>query len=103
MSVSGITSREAVLEAIRQCDEMGRDNFLERYGFGRARSYILVYEGRDYDSKAILGVAHGNQFPAKGPLKSHQFEGGYATVKKKLESLGFTVEVRKAEARSRER
>jgi hypothetical protein len=102
MSVSDITSREAVLEGIRQCDEMGRDNFLRHYGFGRARSYFLVYKERDYDSKAILGVAHGIQFPAKGPLKSREFEGGYATVKKKLESLGFKLEVRQnSEARSK--
>jgi hypothetical protein len=46
---------------------------------------------RDAVLKAIAGVAYGYQFPQIGPLKPHQFSGGYATVKRVLESLGFSV------------
>jgi 5-methylcytosine-specific restriction enzyme A len=93
MPVGEITS-DAVRAAIRECEEMGRDRFLEHYGFKRARSYYLVFEGKFYDSKAILGVAHRHQFPGTGPLKPSDFSGGKDTVKPRLESLGFEVVVK---------
>jgi hypothetical protein len=94
MALSDITSREAVLAAIRECMQMGRDRFLAHYGFRHARSFYLIHEGQEYDSKAIAGVAHRFQFPSKGPLRAAEFSGGKAAVKPKLESLGFTVKIR---------
>jgi MoxR-like ATPase len=72
-------------------DKLGRDAFLTRYGYGPARSYFVVHEGKRYDSKALAGVAVGRQFPASGPLTASEFSGGEATVKAKLEELGFEV------------
>ena len=43
MGLAEITNRQAVLEAIREFDRLGRDRFLNKYGFGRARSYLLVH------------------------------------------------------------
>jgi hypothetical protein len=70
---------------------MGREEFLRRYGFGPSRDYRLVFAGREYDSKAIAGVAH--QFTATGavPLTATEFSGGRNTVKKTLERLGFVL------------
>lgn len=47
-----------MLKAITEHYRLGRKAFLETYHFGKARSYVLVYEEREYDSKAIPGVAH---------------------------------------------
>ena len=47
-----------MLEAIEEFDQVGRNYFLKKYHFGHAKSYWLVYDGRKYDSKAIIGVAH---------------------------------------------
>lgn len=93
MSLSEIT-REAVLQALQECDSLGRDRFLEHYGFRRAKSYYLSFEGRLYDSKAIIGVAHKYQFPLQGALRPSQFTGGRHTAKAILERLGFTVVVK---------
>jgi hypothetical protein len=90
--LSDLSSRKAVLLAIAEHDRLGRAEFLRRYGFGKARGYFLVYEGRRYDSKAIAGVAHGYQFPDQGPLTSDRFSGGETTVQSKLGELGFVVE-----------
>ena len=84
--------REHVLQAIKECDELGRVYFLEKYGFGQAKSYWLVYNGQRYDSKAIIGVARGYACPDLGPLPSDRFSGGASPVRRKLENLGFTVE-----------
>jgi hypothetical protein len=91
MAFKDISSREAVLKAIHEYDELGEEAFLNRYGYYPAKVYFLVVNGKRYPSKAIVGVAHGYQFPEQGPLKSADFVGGENTVKRKLEKLGFEV------------
>jgi 5-methylcytosine-specific restriction protein A len=85
-----VTERAAVLAAIEEFDRLGREAFLERHGFGRARGYFLVHDGKRYDSKAIAGVAYGYQHGTA--LTAGDFTGGDATVARLLERLGFTVE-----------
>lgn len=86
-------TRECVLRAIAEFDQLGREAFLDRYSFGRSRSYFLVHEGRYYDSKAIAGVAHRFTSPDASPLKSTDFYGGERTVQPVLEALGFEMVV----------
>jgi len=91
VALSDIT-RDAVLEAIAEYDRLGQDGFLERYRFDRARQYLLVHDGRRYDSKAIVGAAHGF-LPEERSLTASEFSGGEATVGRLLRRLGFTVQV----------
>ena len=91
MPLSDLSDPNAVLQAMAEFDLLGRDQFLARYGFGPARTDFVSHEGKLYDSKALAGVAYGKQFPAEGPLKSDAFSGREATVKAKLEELGFEV------------
>jgi 5-methylcytosine-specific restriction protein A len=91
MALKDIT-RQAVLGAIAEYDRLGQLAFLSRYGFDPARLYTLVYDGRSYDSKAIVGAAHGF-LPGEKPLAARQFSGGEATVGRLLRRLGFTVQV----------
>ena len=86
MALSDLTEAQSVLRAVREFDEVGRETFLRKYGFGRSRSYFLVLNGESYDSKAIAGVAHGYQHPTLGALKPSDFSGGDATVRARLES-----------------
>ncbi len=90
MPLQDIT-QDAVLKAIDEYNRLGKEAFLNRYGFFDARSYFLFYNGREYASKAIVGAAHGYAKPEIGPLKPHEFSGGDATVKRLLEDLGFQV------------
>jgi 5-methylcytosine-specific restriction enzyme A len=91
MALADIT-REAVLAAVTEYDELGQDQFLDKYGFDRARRYVLVHDGKSYDSKPIAGAAHGH-LPGQRPLTARQFSGGEATVGRLLRRLGFTVQV----------
>lgn len=91
MGLASLNDRAAVISAVQEFDEVGRTNFLRKYGFAPARSYFLVLYGRFYDSKAIVAAAHGYQFPQQGPLASIDFSGGERTVRAKLEALGFSV------------
>lgn len=81
-----------VERAIAEFDRLGREAFLDRFGFRKGRGYFLTRQGHRYDSKALVGVAHGYDRPDLGPLLAHNFSGGEATVARLLESLGFDVE-----------
>ena len=78
-----------VRQAAAEYDELGQDEFLARYGFGRARAYLLIIDGKAYDSKAILGVAYGHA--AGRPLRPEDFSGGAVGAARVLRSLGFEV------------
>ena len=88
----GDITRDAVLAAVAEYDELGQDQFLGKYGFERARLYVLVHDGKSYDSKAIVGAAHGF-LPGQRPLTAREFSGGEATMGRLLRQLGFTVQV----------
>lgn len=84
-----LSDRAAVLKAIAECDWLGRTKFLEKYGYGKALMFVLLHNGKQYDSKAIVGAAYQHQFGK--PLRNTDFSGGQASVVPKLESLGFKV------------
>ena len=84
--------RESVVKAIRECDRLGRESFLKKYSFGKAKKYFLVFNGGQYDSKAIIGVA--SRYRHGVPLTPQDFAGGNNTVRPVLESLGFKVIVK---------
>jgi hypothetical protein len=93
MSISKLKSPDAVLSAMKEFDAVGRTYFLEKYGFGKSREYMLrdPATGKLYDSKAIFGAAYGYAFPDDGPLHAKDFSGGGATVERVLQGLGFEV------------
>jgi hypothetical protein len=66
MALSELTNRDAVLAAIKEYDALGQDEFLAKYGYSRARRYWLVYNGKSYDAKAIVGVAFWISIPRTG-------------------------------------
>jgi 5-methylcytosine-specific restriction protein A len=90
-SLRGI-GREHVLAAIAEYDRLGQEAFLAQHGYGEARDYVLVHEGKTYDSKAIVGVAHGIA-SGSAPLAASEFSGGEATVGRLLRGLGFVLRV----------
>lgn len=86
-----VVTRVSVLRAIEEYDELGRTQFLEKYGFRKARTTWLIHRAHSYDSKAVVGVARGYARPDLGPLAWNEFHGGNP-VRNKLSSLGFAVE-----------
>lgn len=98
MTIANIIDPAPVLQAIAEFEELGQKSFLTKYGFGSSKSYWLLHDGRRYDSKAIIGAAHGYARPDLGPLHAADFSGGYSTVKRKLEELGFEIEIAANEA-----
>src|SRR6266851_8074040 len=88
----GFWSRVAhtdVVRAIEEYDRLGQERFLAEHGFGRATAYLLIYRGRSYDSKAILGVAY--KFATGKRIGAQEFNGGVYGAAGVLRKLGFEV------------
>ena len=78
-----------VVRAIEEYDRLGQDRFLAEHGFGRATAFLLIYRGRSYDSKAILGVAY--KFATGVRIGPHDFSGGVYGAAAVLRKLAFEV------------
>lgn len=79
-----------VYAAIAEYDDLGQEGFLEKYKMGKATSYLLRHDDKDYDSKAIFAAAHGHH-PGLPPLAADEFSGGADDAAKYLRRLGFDV------------
>ncbi len=90
MGTADLTT-DAIKKALAEFDQLGREKFLAKYGFGKSRGYFVISNGRRYDSKAIAGVAHKFLGPASAPLRSAEFAGGEKSVAKLLRAFGFEV------------
>jgi hypothetical protein len=78
-----------VLLALTEHDELGSEAFLDTYGFEPTRTHLLLHEGKTYDAKAILGVAHG--YATGTAATTDDFSGGLEGAVKVLEGLGFEI------------
>jgi hypothetical protein len=83
-------TRGDVLRALREYDRLGPERFFSEHGFGRSRSYELVWDKRRYPHKAILGTAY--EFATGQRLGAGDFEGGKSGAVAVLTKLGFTVQ-----------
>lgn len=83
----GEISREAVLKALDEYDEMGRDAFLAEHRFDRAVQFYVQHDEKLYDAKAIRNVAHER---AHGVRPDPVISGGRDT-NRPLARLGFDV------------
>ena len=82
-------SRDDVVRALAEYDRLGAQQFFAEHGFAPTTTYELVWEGRRYPPKAILGTAY--EFATGQRLASADFEGGKSGAVKVLGSLGFDV------------
>lgn len=91
--LSLLKSPAAVQSAIDEFEHLGRAAFLKRYGFSKSRDFMVrnPRTGGPCDSKAIVGVAFGKQFPNQGVLRAEDFSGGEKAVVPLLQALGFDV------------
>src|SRR5262245_47202690 len=81
-----------VVRAIREYDRLGSKGFFSQHGFAPTTTYELVWDGRRYPPKAILGTAY--EFATGRRLASADFEGGKSGAVKVLGALGFTVDAK---------
>ena len=90
MSVTDVTCQDAVRAAAREFDALGEEAFLYEYDFGPVSDWVVVIDGRPYPAKALLGAAHGHQYPDAGPLADSDFSETWE-IAKRLRELGFEV------------
>ncbi|WP_413458484.1 DUF3883 domain-containing protein [Herbaspirillum huttiense] len=93
MPLKNLNSPEAIRAAMSEYDRLGRTYFLEKYGYGKSRDYMLRdrHSGKLYDAAAVVGVAYGVAFPDTGPLRSETFSDGGVSAEAILRELDFEV------------
>ena len=82
-----------VILAVQEYDRLGPEAFFAAHGFAPTTTYDLVWDGRRYPPKAILGTAY--EFATGRRLASGDFEGGKTGAVKVLGNLGFTIHPRR--------
>lgn len=60
----GEIGKPEIDKSLEEFDDLGREAFLGKHGYGHATTYLLAHRGRFYDPKAVVGVAHS--WTAKG-------------------------------------
>jgi predicted HAD superfamily Cof-like phosphohydrolase len=89
MAFWDVVAEHHVQQAVAEYDRLGQDEFLAHYGFGRATAYLLIVDGKAYDSKAILGVAY--RLATGKTMGPHDFSGGVQGAAGVLRRLGFDI------------
>jgi hypothetical protein len=82
-------SRDDVVRALAEYDRLGAQQFFAEHGFAPTTTYELIWQGRRYPPKAILGTAY--EFATGQRLASADFEGGKSGAVKVLGGMGFDV------------
>jgi len=91
-ALSDLTDKKALLRAIEEFKDLGREAFLEKYGQHASIRYFVSVEGLSIDSKPLMSVAYGYQFPDRGPLDVRYFAGG-AETRAALARFGYELSV----------
>lgn len=78
-------NRASVLNAIEQYELLGREQFLEKHGYGTSRRHFVRLDGGYFDALAILGAAA--EFEHNGERPDFSIE----TMRQVLSSAGFTL------------
>src|ERR1700744_110350 len=79
-----------VRHALEEYDRLGPQRFFAEHEFAPTTTYDLVFDGRRYPPKAILGTAYA--FATGDRLASTDFEGGSSGAVRVLQRLGFTIQ-----------
>lgn len=87
----GAISRDDILRTLQECDDLGAKRFLDLYGYKEARKFLILHDGKEYDSKAVAGVAHKHRHGRA--LAPSEFSGGLGHAVDWLKREGFKVGV----------
>lgn len=82
-------TRDAILDAVDEYEDLGRDDFLSKYGFTPQLDVVLEYVGQKYDGVAVVAAGHG--FQTGTPLDSGDLVNRENEVAERLAKLKFRV------------
>ncbi|KGM13323.1 hypothetical protein [Cellulomonas bogoriensis] len=97
MATFSSVTRQHLLRALDEHDTRGGDDFLAVYGFTASPDHTVVHDGRRYDARAVMAVAHRH---ATGRLATpEEFDSSLDAAVMILRRRGFEVTEPQARAR----
>lgn len=94
MTSLSFLTHEAVVAAIGEFREVGRETFVSRYGYRPSRDYFLLDGDQLIDTKPLVAAAYRRSHPDKPALTPGDFSGGAEGAALALRRLGFRVGTR---------
>ena len=82
--------RQSVESSLAEWDDIGKQEFLQRHGLHTAFKYVIVFEGRTYDAKAVL-VRSARSQTNDNNIALADFGTTENTIARPLRRLGFVV------------
>ena len=92
LRISDALTKAAILATLEEYDRLGRDGFLRRYGYARARTRWIRHRNNRYDMKPIwrAAFAHMDGGHALTP-EDERYETNSDSVQRDLQHLGFEI------------
>src|SRR3954453_11328835 len=95
-TLSDLTDPAAAAAAVEEFKHLGRQAFLEKYGFPESRVYFAQVDGGLIDSKPLVAAMWAHQHPDRPRLTPADFSGGPANTGVALDRLGMPLVKRAA-------
>lgn len=89
-ALSELTQLTAIRRAVEEFKTLGREKFLAKHGHSPSSKYFAFVDDTYIDSKPLLSVAYGYQYPEHGPLSPYDFSGGEET-QRALDRFGIRL------------
>jgi len=80
---------EDITEVLDDWGDQAQNEFLRVHELNRAQKYEIVYNGNQYDAKAVVDLAIRKRFPE---LENAPYDGNERTIARPLRALGFIVD-----------
>lgn len=82
-------SYEDISDVLDEWGDRTQENFLRQHGLNRAQKYEIIYNGNQYDAKAVVDLALQRKFPELGEMP---YDGNVKTIARPLRALGFIID-----------
>ena len=80
---------EDITDVLDEWGDRTQEDFLRQHDLNRAQKYEIIYNGNQYDAKAVVDLALRRKFPELGDMP---YDGNEKTIARPLRALGFIVD-----------
>ena len=88
---------EDITDVLDEWGDRTQEDFLRQHGLNRAQKYEIIYNGNQYDAKAVVDLALRRKFPE---LAEMPYDGNEKTIARPLRAMGFIIDDKDDDAKT---